>query len=214
MIKAFQSFIAKMKVRFNRLAKSTRSEKEVEDLHNDAMVIALQIAHDRGRHVDLSDPDDEDLVMRELYLENMKRGDWKMRYAVRIDHQPDWDEEGTSMLERLPAHASSDPLVSLLVNESAIDPDTLVRESYSQASAYMVTFGRLVDQKRICAHLLIPKKTLWRRVSSAVDAYKQQPSVFDGKERIPADFLPLPGKKYPAKIGDKREAGQWTWDFS
>lgn len=79
MLELFQAFFTKMKDRFSRLSRSTRNEKEVGDLHNDAFVIALDIGDKRGYAVDLTDPADQDLVMRELYLENVKRGDWKMR---------------------------------------------------------------------------------------------------------------------------------------
>lgn len=203
-----------MKARFHRLARATRSEKEVEDLHNDAMVIALQIAHDRGRHVDLSDPADEDLVMRELYLENVKRADWKIRYAVRIDHDPDRDEEGTALIERLPAQASSDPLVAILAKESIQDPGAVVAKSYSQISAYIVTFDHFdSDAKRICSHLAISDETLWKRVADAASFRRRQQSMFDEKERIPADFRPLAGRQYGAKIADTREVGQWAWSF-
>lgn len=214
MLQFLQAFFAKMKSRFSSLARSTRKEKEVGDLHNDAIVIALEIGDRRGRPIDFSDPADQDLVMRELYLENVKRADWKMRYAVRIDHEPDRDEDGAALIERLPAQASSDPLVSLLARESAIDLSALVTASYSQAAAYIVTFDHFRnDRQRICAHLVISKGVLWRRVSDAATTYRRQPSVFDGKERIPADFAPLRGRQYSTKIEDKREARQWAWSF-
>jgi len=85
-LELFHAFIADMKARFSRLAGATRKDKEVGDLHNDAMVFALEIGEQRGRPVDFSDPADRDLVMRHLHLENVKRGDWKMRYAARVDH--------------------------------------------------------------------------------------------------------------------------------
>lgn len=214
MIQLFQAFFSRMKARFSQLARSTRNEKEVGDLHNDAIVIALEIGDRRGRPIDLTDATDQDLVMRELYLENVKRADWKMRYAVRIDHEPDRDEEGIALIERLPAQASSDPLVSLLAKESPTDPAAPVEKSYSQAAAYLVTFDRFRnDRQRICAHLAISEGVLWRRVSDAAATYRRQPSVFDGKERIPATFTPLRGRRCAAKIGDAREAGQWSLNF-
>lgn len=214
MIKLFQSFLTTMKAKFNRISKATKNEKEVEDLHNDAYVLALDIGDRRGRPVDLSDPEDQDLVMRELYLENVKRADFRMRYAVRIDEEPEGEGPGISWVERLPAAASSDPLISLLAQESAVDVEAKLAERYSQATAYAITFGNFKnDRQKVCAHLVISDWALYRRVTSAIHTVKVQPSMFDRVERIPADFMPLQGKAYVAAGKDKREAGQWAWSF-
>lgn len=214
MIKLFQSFLASMKDRFQRIVKATKNEKEVEDLHNDAYVIALDIGDRRGRPVDLSDPEDQDLVMRELYLENVKRADFRMRYAVRIDEEPEGEGEGGTMVERLPAAASSDPLVSLLARESAVDIEAKLAERYSQATAYAITFSNFKnDRQKVCAHLVISDWALYRRVTSAIHAVTVQPSMFDRIEHIPADFMPQQGRAYVDAIEDKREAGQCAWSF-
>lgn len=214
MLELFQAFFAKMKNRFSRLAKSTRNEKEVGDLHNDAFVIALDIGDKRGYPVDLSDPADQDLVMRELYLENVKRGDWKMRYAARIDQESEGEEEGTTLAERLPAPASSDPLISLLVRESEVDATTKLADSYSQATAYAITFSNFDnDRQRLCMHLVISDGALSRRVAVAAYTVTVQPSMYDCIERIPADFIPLKGRAYVATLEDEREAKQWTWSL-
>lgn len=214
MFQFFASFLTKMKARFQRIAKETKNEKAVEDLHNDAYVIALDIGDKRGRPIDLSDPADQDLVMRELYLENVKRADFRMRYAIRIDQEPEGDVEGSTWVERLPAAASSDPLVSLLAQESAIDVDAKLAERYSQATAYAITFSNFNnDRQKVCAHLVVSLGTLARRVTVAVNTVKVQPSMFDRVERIPTDFIPLKGKEYAPIIEDRRVTAQWKWEF-
>lgn len=213
MLKVFQSFIARMKANFARIARSTKNEVEEGDLHNDAYVLALEIGERRGRPIDFSDPEDADLVMRAVNLQNVRRGDWKMRRAVRIDQEPE-EEEGGRMVDRLPARASSDPLVAILAKESIQDLGAVVAKSYSQISAYIVTFDYFdSDAKRICSHLAISDETLWKRVADAASFRRRQQSMFDEKERIPANFIPLRGQKYAAKISDTREAGQWAWNF-
>lgn len=214
-IELFQAFITDMKARFARLAGATRKEKEVSDLHNDAIVFALEIGEQRGRPVDFSDPTDRDLVMRHLYLENVKRGDWKMRYAARVDHPMGGDEEGPTLGELLPAAASSDPLVSLLQSESAVDAEAMLASSYSQASAYIVTLRNFrFDVQRVRDHLVLSKAAFRQRLSKAESAVRVQASVFDRVERIPPDFMPTPGKAHPPNPGPQgRHQEQFSWNF-
>ncbi len=214
MFKLFQSFLAKMKASFLRISRATRGDVPVEDLENDAFVLALDIGERRGRPIDFSDPADQELVMRALNVEKVKRGDWKMRRAVRLDHEPEWDEDGDTLIERLPAPDSSDPLVTLLAHESAIDADTLLAASYSQATAYAITFSNFNnDRQKICMHLVISDGALYRRVAVAIKTVKVQPSMFDRIERIPVDFMPMRGRACAPIIEDGRETEQRAWVF-
>jgi hypothetical protein len=213
MLRLFQSFIAKMKAGFYRIAKATRNEMTVEDLHNDAWVIALDIGERRGRPIDFADPADQDLVMRAVNLQNVRRGDWNMRRSVRIDQEPE-NDEGLKWVERLPARASSDPLVSLLARESARDIEGFLAASYSQATAYAITFSNLKNDRRtIRNYLAVSDGALTRRAASAADTMKKQSSIFDRIERIPTTFMPLRGQHYAAKAADTRESRQRTWTF-
>jgi hypothetical protein len=214
MVQFFQNFLTTMRASFRRIARATRNEKEVGDLHNDAYVLALEIGERRGRHIDFADPEDQDLVMRALYVENVKRGDWKMRRAVRIDQEPEDENKGDRLAERLPAHASSDPLVYLVLREAAFDAEALLAASYSQAAAYIVTFRNFRhDLQRVCKHLVLSKSGLYRRLSFARATVQIQPSIFDRTESISADFFPSAGRQQGTEIRDKREARQNFWDF-
>lgn len=214
MLKLFQSFLAMMKDGFLRIAKATKHEMTVGDLHNDAWVIALEIGDRRGRAIDFSDPEDQELVMKAVNVQNVRRGDWNMRRSVRIDREPEREDEGTKWVERLPAQASSDPLVSLLDRESAIDADAILAASYSQATAYAITFANFNnDRQRVCMHLVISAGALSRRVSVAADTVKVQPSMFDRVERVPPNFLPQRGRQFVVKIEQHHEVEQWAWNF-
>lgn len=214
MIKLFQSFLAKMKAGFLRISRATKNEMTVDDLHNDAWVIALEIGDRRGRPIDFSDPEDQELVMKAVNVQNVRRGDWNMRRSVRIDQEPERDENGDKWVERLPAHVSSDPLVALLAQESAIDTDAMLAASYSQATAYAITFHNFrSDRQKICTYLVISDGMLVRRVNAAADTVRLQPSMFDRIERIPSSFMPLRGREYVTATEDRREVGQWAWDF-
>lgn len=214
MLKLFQSFLAQMRAGFQRISKATKHEMTVGDLHNDAWVIALEIGDRRGRPIDFSDPDDQELVMKAVNLQNVRRGDWNMRRSVRIDQEPEGDEAGSKWADRLPAQASSDPLVYLLALESAIDTEAMLASSYSQATAYAITFSNFNNNRqKVCMHLVISDSTLTRRVVVAADTVKAQPCMFDRIERIPVDFMPLMARTYAAAVEDKREAKQLAWDF-
>lgn len=214
MLRLFQSFIAKMKASFQRIARATKNELTVDDLHNDAWVIALDIGDRRGRPIDFSDPEDQELVLGALHVQNVRRGDWNMRRSVRIDQDPDGDDGGATLIDRLPAQASSDPLVSLLLRESALHTDKILAASYSQAAAYVVVFVHFNnDREQVCTYLVISDGTLSRRITVAAETVKAQPSLFDRIECIPSNFMPPPGKQYGAKIEDSREPAQVVWDF-
>jgi hypothetical protein len=213
MLHFFQSFIAKMHESFRRIAKATKHEITVDDLHNDSWVIALELGDRRGRPIDFSDPADQDLVIRAVNHRNVRRGDWKMRRSVRIDQEPE-SEEAVKWVERLPARASSDPLVYLLARESALDTDAILAASYSQATAYAITFSNFKnDRHKICSYLVVSERALGRRATVAAYSMRMQPSMFDRIERIPADFMPLRGKQYTAIIGNTRESEQAGWAF-
>lgn len=201
MIKLFQSFLAKMRSGFRRISRQTKDDVPVEDLENDAFVLALEIGERRGRMIDFADPADQELVMRALHVEKVKRGDWKLRHAVRLDHKPEVDDEGDTLKERLPASAAADPLVTLLARESAIDVDAKLAERYSQATAYAITFSNFKnDRQRVCMHLVISGSTLARRVTGAIHTVKVQPSMFDRIEQIDKSFIPSPGRQYTQQV--------------
>lgn len=213
MFEKFAAFLAKMAVKFRWISRETKNEFSPEDLHQDAWVLAYSIGEERGRPIDFGDPADQDLVMAALYVESVKRGDWKMRRSTRIEQEPEHDG-GVKLAEVLPARESSDPLIALLAREAAMGAQALLNASYSEAAAYVITYDNLgFDRDRVCQHLAITVDVLRRRINSAGVTVREQDSMFDGIERIPADFLPEQGKVYVAKKVDIREAGQLAWEF-
>jgi hypothetical protein len=214
MLKLFQAFLQKVQAGLRSLSKSTREEVTVEELESDAWIVAHDIGAKRGREIDFTDPADQNLILRALNVRNVKRPERHMLYADRIDQEPeDLEGEGT-WASRLQASESSDPLVALLDRESEIDPDEMLAASYSQAAAYVIALARFGNKRdAMCAYLVIADVTLRARMGDAAHTVRTQPSLFDRIDRIPADFMPPPGKEYAAKIADPRKAGQWAWDF-
>lgn len=215
MYRFFEAFIKNMAANFRGIARATKNEKTVEDLQQDAYIIAREIAHVRGHDVDFSDSEDQQLVMRYLNHRNVKRGDWKMRNAMRIDSSS-LDDDGDLICwsRDLIADENSDPVTGLLRKEFPAELERLLTTSYSQATAYVLTFFHFGnDSHSISDYLAITKSTLDRRIRSARLIVGMQPSLFDRKERIDAGFVPLKGRLYKSRIEELCLAEQWGWDF-
>ena len=211
----FQTFLKAMANRFRRIARATKNELSVDDLHNDAWILAQEIGEKRGHDIDFSNPEDADLIIAALHVRNVKRGDWHMRGAVRIDQQDDDDDTPSAKwVDLLPAPASSDPLASLVLKESSVNEETLLAQSYSQASAYVRVFVHFKnDRREVCAYLVIHETTLRSRVTSAAETVKRQPSIFDGVHRIEESFMPPPGRQICKALGQQLSGTQWGWTF-
>jgi hypothetical protein len=126
-----------------------------------------------------------------------------------------WQSDGSSRkLVDLPAHASSDPLVSLLQRESLLSKDEMFASSYSQAAAYvMVSIRFKNDRQAVCAYLVLSDGALARRVAFAGNSVRVQPSLFDLIERIDEGFMPLPGRRYAVRAEQRYEVIQDSWEF-
>lgn len=212
-IESFQAFIKKMKANFQRIARATKHDVTVEDLQQDAFILAEEIGRRRGKPIDFDNPEDQELIMRAVNVDNVKRGDWHLRKSIRIDQEQD-EEKTTSILDRLAAQASSDPLIALLLKEADQDAEAMLANSYSEATAYVMIYVRFKSKKEeILAYLVISDRTLARRISCAADTVRLQPSLFDRIERISKDFMPQRGKGYAVREEQHRASSQWAWEF-
>lgn len=88
----FNLFLAKMKSSFRSIARAAGHEVTEGDLQSDAWVLAHEISERRGHPVDFSDPTDQDLVIRAVNLNNVRRGDWNMRKSIRIDQESERED--------------------------------------------------------------------------------------------------------------------------
>lgn len=211
----FADFTAKMASSFSRISYATKGEVSVKDLYGEAWIVGIEISEKRGYEIDFSDPADQDLVMSHLYVIHIRRGDWNMRSSVRIDQDND-NDDGTAprWSERLPASDTSDPLVSLLRREAAAQDREKLANSYSQAAAYVAAFVHFkYDRRQMAEYLLIADATLQNRVDLAAAVVTIQPSLFDGRVRIPRRFQPLPGKAYAKQAVTHLGSVQWAWCF-
>ena len=210
----FSLFLEKMKNSFRSIVRATRHEVTVGDLQSDAWVVAHEISERRGHPVDFSDPADQDLVIRGVNRNNVRRGDWHMRKSVRIDEEREGEDGAIKWSERLAATSTADPLKFLLKREAAHENDAKLDASYSQAAAYVRVFARFkYNRQEVCSHLTISDSTLVCRVAIAEAVVAVQPSLFDGKHRIGPKFLPPPGRVYAARPVHHLGSVRWAWSF-
>jgi len=97
---------------------------------------------------------------------------------------------------RLAAPEQYEPLVVLEMREDADAVARMISECFSEAVAYIRTFEKFDGDKESVAHYLaIRIRTLDCRVERASNVQRFQPSIFDGIERIPVDFMPARGHR-------------------
>ncbi|MDB5853319.1 MAG: hypothetical protein JWR22_1360 [Herminiimonas sp.] len=198
---------------FRRIVRAARYGVTVDDLHSDAFVIAHEIGKRRGKAIDFSDPEDALLVVKSVNVKNVKRGDWNLRKAVRLDQSAD-DDNAIDWNNKLRADPSADPFVVLLRDESAMEEATMIAASYSQAVAYFFVFQNFKsNREKICAHLAISIDVLGNRLTWAGMTVRRQPSLFDGVERIEEDFMPVRGRPNIARAVIALYGEQKAWRF-
>lgn len=125
----FTAFVARHARDFARIARASKGEYRAEDVRNEAWLLAFDIGEKRGNPLNLDDPDDLSLLFGYLYNHCVRYGETTVRYATRLDHAADRDDDSDHhwLRDRLVADAGEHPLSLLEALESAVpradDPD-------------------------------------------------------------------------------------------
>ncbi|MCW3687437.1 hypothetical protein UE94_005030 [Burkholderia cenocepacia] len=194
----FQRVTSLIRKQLERIAWSSEGDHSVDDLTSETWLIVDELHADPDA---TPDPDDEslrDMIVARLQKEFGKFVNRKERFAVRIDRD-DIDDDGdllpNSVGARLAAPEAYEPLIALEMQEEAMAAARVISSRFSEAIAYLRTFERFDgDAVRVATYLAIGARTLNRRVARASHTEETQPSMFDGIEAIPADFVPLAGR--------------------
>jgi hypothetical protein len=213
----FFEFIKRVKKRLVRFARKTNNDVSASDLEASAWILASEIEARRGQEIDFSNPADEDYVLAALYTQEVNQGDWNLRNSVRFDQSTDnVDGDPMSWDNLLGTSEELDPqyILQALQEAQNIPEIGAVDFSYSEFTAYVVSLRNFDDNRdKLCSHLEIARRTLRERFQNAEIVVREQNSLFDRIERISQAFIPLPGKKYLAKIELSRSMEQWAWQF-
>jgi len=197
MYKQFKKFLAEKISDFRRIVRKARGEIELEDLQNNAWIVAADLGEKRKAEIDFGSEEDRNWVLATLYNQSV-RNSKSVRYAVSIDSAPNGNDDGfPTLAETLPASENSDPLQALLhlekSEQAAKASELAIASTYSQAAAYIISLGQFNDAESLSIFLAISKGTLTQRISRATLSLKIQDSLFDGIERISRSFMPKKG---------------------
>lgn len=189
---AFAEFIRSHSSSFRRIASNADASVSAQDVQQDAWLIANEIAEKRGKPIDFSNSDDQTTVISWLYSRFVKFTSKQLRNAVRIDGDDD-DERSPSMT--LLGSDNDNPLNQLLRSEDdrreTVRVPPIVRESYSQASAYAMLLAKSDGKWSVVAKLLgITRNAFVQRLRRAYTWIEVQPSLFDRVVCLDLDFMP------------------------
>lgn len=216
-MRTIDEFLRGQTAALRRIAGATRGEMSVDDVKQEAWLVAADIEQRRGYPVDFGDPADQQSVLKWLYCKFVKFAEKQMRHAVRIDK--DWDQEdaegaASALARLLTSPLDADPLVRLQQAEDEIDYTKMVRHSYSEASAYVLLLIRFDwDVEALAADLRVVVQTLRKRLRSCGIKAKVQPSLFDGTAVIEPEFEPRRAKRFSIPRVVEKAVRQRFWSF-
>ncbi|KVS70361.1 hypothetical protein [Burkholderia cepacia] len=194
----FQRITILIRKQLERIAWSSEGDHSVDDLTSETWLIVDELHADPDAAPDPGDESLRNMIVARLQRQFGKFVNRKERFALRIDRD-DIDDDGDFLPSAVGARLSSpekyEPLVALEMREEAAAAARVIGGRFSEAIAYLRTFERFDgDAVRVATYLAIGPRTLNRRVARASHTEETQPSMFDGIEAIPADFVPLAGR--------------------
>lgn len=185
MDRQLQLFLLKAKSRLERIARSTGLGTKAVDLYGEVWIAICTLQERLNRELDLFQAQDEDRIFSFVYSRLRRQQDWKLHYADSLDFD---DGDGLRLSERI-ADTRSDE-----VREQAENYNVLA-STYSEAFAYTVALSNFRNEHALLAnHLAIALPTLRTRMRRLNEQAGRQPSLFDGKQHMDENFVPLPGR--------------------
>jgi hypothetical protein len=220
----FEAYVAFLKKRakdFRSIAAKTNGDMTVEDLHNEAWLVAEHVAGKRGEAIEWSDRADQSLIFGILTVQHVWKTSEDRKRKVSADQEKDDGESiTTALLQLLPTDDSADPLELLERREEEKDAriqrekEDEILETYSESVAYIVILWHFNNiRAKVATYLVIDRGTLKERIDRAAETLKAQPSLFDRIERITQGFMPLQGHKYFKPIPHRYNSKQMEWAF-
>ena len=123
----FAQFLQQRHKDLKRIARASRGEHTLNDVRQEAWLIAEHVAHKTGRPKDFKEPDFQSLLIAFLYQQLVRYTELNVRNAVRLDHAfSDDDEDGRprTPLDKLAGDDGRDPLSYLLALETRTPDDS------------------------------------------------------------------------------------------
>ncbi len=167
---AFHRFLKRCKKKLQDISRHTRGEIALEGVESEAWLMADDAARE-GRPIDLDDAAGEKRMISHLYQKLVRYTELNVRYAVRLDHAPDGDEEQAHpLMNMLRADEAYDPVAALMQAEEAVGApqDIDLSPHLSLAAAYVQLLRHFDNRMRAVAdHLLISVSYCYQRCAHA-----------------------------------------------
>lgn len=181
----YQAFLTERQADFRRIANRTHGEYSAEDITQQALLIAWELATDKGVAMAFADADYRRLLLSHLYQHFVRYTETTVRHAVRCRRKHD-DNQLDLLAEMLPADEGSDPLHRLSAEgASQADPDAQL----SQAGAWLFLVSHSGnDVRRLAGRLLISVSHCYRCLAQARDQARCQHSLAvrcTGRDGVP-----------------------------
>lgn len=192
---SYSEFLKQRAEDLQRIARSTWSEMSLDDVKQEAWLLANELCQKRRKEFDFSDMEAQEELLKRLYNRCVRHKETKLRKAISIHRYEDDDDR--DKLPHEPISPRGNPLDQLIAAEDASQRDPHKYFGYSQASAYVFLIVRFGGVPRLAEYLAASNPAIRQRFSRARENARLQPSLFDLTERLDPDFDPRPGFRYP-----------------
>ena len=168
---SFAKFLQQRRKDLKRIARASRGESSLEDVAQEAWLIAEQVAGKTGKPKDFEDPKFQSLLIAYLYQSLVRYTELNVRHGVRLDHAPG-DDEGSAhpLMGKLVSDDGNDPLSYLLSVESRTESPSPDDASLlgTNAGAWVVLLRQCDNRMRtVSARLLISLSHAYHCMSRA-----------------------------------------------
>ncbi len=168
---AFEKFVTQRKEALQRIARHTRGEHDLDDVKNEAWVMAGGLKTADGAPLDLTNAACQERLLSYLYQHLVRYTEQNVRRAVRLDRAPpghDQDDDVHPLARMLVSDEGRDPLSQLLDREAALAREVALDAHGSLAAAYVRLLHHFDNRMSAVAdHLLISRSYAYRRCAQA-----------------------------------------------
>lgn len=196
---AFHEFVTQRKNDLRRIERKTRGEHQLDDVINEAWLMACKLSTRNGAAADLADKAFQDLLISHLYQHLVRYTEKNVRHAVRLDRAApgsDQENEPNPLMRMLVSDDGQHPLTMLVGHEQHLEQQSSeIDLHHSLAGAYVRLLRHFDNKMRAVAdHLLISTSYAYRRCALArLLAVCQKPTPLPMMEET---FIPGPWRKF------------------
>lgn len=159
----FDYFVRERQSDLKRIARATCSEYQLDDVKNEAWVMAQEMYATKNIPIKFSDPEYQEFLLAYVYQALVRYTETQVRHAIRLDHGSTDDDEDVHPLKRtLVSNNGIDPLAELLAREAAQEAETIDAGS-SLAAAYADLLRQFDNKLQAVADFLLISVSEFRR---------------------------------------------------